>query len=224
MRMCSRAVYRFIWSIDYPGSKTLVSKMEQPIEDDRTFWGKQHLEHTIFLYVALASNKPLQERAGDLYRGWKDAPWNKQLVQDTEDFLKEVLQRLKVGEKLGFLPYSFYEHLLRELQYSVKRITTGLTYDQEVAFWKEERTGELAVGLKLLDPKEEAFEEEGKLIVKALQSARNSEEIFIGIQEMQTYLGILGKEIENATVLTSISVTLAKHVEREGKRALEILG
>lgn len=227
------------------------------IQDEIQFWGRQVAEHNLFLYQGLveeaiheANLQPVRlgNRSYDLrnaglvlFNAWNEArnqtaPFDDVMVllQDTIAYHNQVLQTLVSGVWIGWLSYSFVEHIIMEARYFLSKLTgAGYNLHDEIDFWLWHNSTETAAADKLLDPTEVDIDKEARQFIaktnqlradllKLQQGADLSaldQATVQNIKEFGDTGNTLRTKIMNRTLLSNISPTLINHVIREGDRA-----
>ncbi len=210
------------------------------VEDETEFWGRQLMEHALFLQLGLEIPGP-KDQAGFFVKKWdqfrrdsrKPAEALK-LAEGFRAFQVDLRDRALRGEWLGWLFPLFLDHIIRELDFFVARIKTdGAGVANELFHWVTFMAEHAAFAAHFLDPTEEAA------IVQAIQLGQQ----FIGIQaqcqgvtpalvslseqagaQLDQYLVTIAGGVPNIPKARSvIHPILAEHVVREGRRFLQTL-
>lgn len=229
-------------------------------QDEIQFWGRQIAEHNLFLYQGLVNgaiqeaNLPpvqlgnqsynLREAAMVFFNAWTQAlnqmtPVDQVVVllQDTINYQNQVLQTLGSGVWIGWLSYSFVEHIVMEARYFLSKLT-GAGYDlrNEIDFWLWHNDTETAASVKLLDPKEVNLANQANQFINQTRVLRENlarlqqganlstldQAMVQNLHEFAALGNTLKTGIDNHTILSNITPTLINHVIREGDRATQI--
>lgn len=209
-------------------------------EDEIAFWGNQLREHMEFISLGIVQPE-IVKRAKALEEKWarviknpaKNVDVAKELIDETEVFQYEIADRLKVGEWIGWLSYSFINHLILESTYFSEKLSGfGYNLADESRFWLDHDGTESAAAEKLIDPSEEEVAEKVRKYIKhtkalgdkmTRQISRHQFDPSKMDPEIMKCFEDFVKDTEGlADVLTNISPTLLEHVLREGERSLQI--
>lgn len=224
-------------------------------EDEFKFWGLQIKEHMLFIYQGLVEDqtKPntLRQEAAQLHNSWHNMLEINPLTQTnfkqtviylldrTLDYQFKIQDLIKNNVWIGWLSYSFLDHLINESNYFKDKISNpSYNLKREIEFWLLHHQTEIEASEKLIDPLEITLCEIIKIYVDEVKALRIdldfiNERSNLNINELsdetkdilEEYLiqtdglkdGIITKSI-----LTNISLPLINHVIREGERAIQI--
>lgn len=225
------------------------------LDDEIQFWGKQIKKHMKFIHLGLADipeNINLKQEALTLKDSWHEIIYNDtntqhnkklsvlDLINVTDKYQIKIRDYIKNNVWLGWLSYSFVDHLIKELIYFKDKVSgKGYNIIDEIIFWSWHHESEISASEKLLDPSEEELSrlskqyiEDVKILQEDIEEVMRSEDF--QLEDLNTeairpvldeYLGQtedLRHGIISKTVLTNISLDLVNHVIREGKRAIQI--
>ena len=224
-------------------------------EDEFKFWGLQIKEHMLFIYQGLVEDllKPntLRQEAAQLNNSWHDMLETNPLTQTnfkqsvarlldrTLDYQLKVQDLIKNNVWIGWLSYSFLDHLIMESNYFKDKIANpGYNLKQETEFWLLHHQTEIEATEKLLDPLEIELSEVSKMYVDQVRELRIdldfiNERSNLNVKELSGSTMEILNEYLNQTdelrggiirksILTNISLPLINHVIREGERAIQI--
>lgn len=245
---------------------------EQQI-DDTHFWSHQLMEHSLFLYLGIEEPQ-LKQRGADLHLSFKTytdrmvarGVDTDKIVLDAEDYAKlkdldldeifaltarlkeykqEILTRLKAGEWLGWIWKTFVSHVLRELDFFIKKISnTDIDNTVEISFWNQMNSEHVGMGGHLLDPEfandtlvKQAFDlahalPEGTALNQESELPQEFNNLHTG--EKMQYLNLSRKyaadldefarttqaAVHANTVASIIHPVLIDHIVREGQRSM----
>lgn len=212
-------------------------------ENEVNFWSARMGEHMYFIYLGLV-NEDLKNKALEIKILWdeifsnkrkKSKPYVSEIIDVTYDFQTKLQDMITNGIWIGWLSYSFLEHLIRETVYFDRKIIDeSYNINDEIKFWLWHHKSEFEASEKLLDPSEinlsnisKQFIEDIKLLEEDINKISNNNfDINLATEEiLYEYLDktkSLKDGIENKEILSNISVDLIRHVIREGERAIEI--
>lgn len=204
--------------------------------DEVVFWKRQIKEHQLFIYYGII-DYALKNEALNLHNLWGDSMTPNQLsclIEKTQQFQSTLLSTVKV-RWIGWLSFSFIEHLQKELMYFKQKLQNqDYNLKEELEFWLWHHESEMAAAEKLLDPKEEEWCEKIKQYISTVKILKNdlqtlkrgkrtinkiTEDVLL---EYLTSTTQLEQMIKNKTVLSNIPLSLIQHVIREGERAILI--
>ena len=232
-------------------------------EDEVSFWGLQIKEHMLFIYQGLVEDEVekqtkivingnsinLKDEAMVLHYLWKNLVVSPNIdvnsvleaIDKTQKYQLRVQNIIKNGIWIGWLSFSFIEHLIMELSYfHNKIINNNYNLADEITFWLWHHESEMSAVEKLLDPLEidlsemiKNFSEKVKILeadLIILQNGNNDKDNESQFNSYTTdilfeYLNLtdmVRTGIEAANILTNISPKLINHVIREGERAIVI--
>jgi len=218
------------------------------------FWDRQLSEHCLFAQLGL-DPEDLKKEAGDLHTKFEDLraeipsgtvspDQEAELIAKSTDlatslrgFLTEVYDRQTEGEWLGWLFPTFVDHIRREGDYFVGRVSasgggpTGLPgLADELCTWLKFMAEHAIFASHLLDPSEVT------LVVQAQALSEKFQGLQDGCRDMTPQLLVLsrragalldvyftGSGIGTAQVSSVIHPVLALHVVREGRMFLRTL-
>lgn len=215
--------------------------------DEITFWSRQLSEHALFLHLGL-DHPGMKAQAFALHRQWEafraelgqltanEGPVARDraivLAMDLRALKLEVFNTQKTGTWLGWLFPTFVDHMRRELDYFIGKITGNLTdMNQEACVWMRFMAEHASFAAHLLDP------EEVPLIKQAARLTHDFLRIEDGCGKV-TLPSLLelgrrsGRELDEyfqrsgigtAKVRSVIHPVLAEHVVREGTRFVQTL-
>ena len=226
---------------------------EQPftLEEDIEFWGKQVMEHMIFVNTGLVEKEikrqqlpvRLYSESSEFTEDWRELLTGepslnyisdvRDLASRTLSYQNEVKEVQLNGSWIGWLSDSFYNHISLEIEYFMDKLDEEpFNIDSELNFWSIERKGDTEATIKLLDPSEKNWEERARLAIEKLEDAEqlegSEEQDFLALslnafEKLDKFYENLGNGIKKATVKTNIHPMLAAHVKREGERAIKTL-
>jgi hypothetical protein len=210
------------------------------LKDEIQFWGTQIKEHMFFINQGLV-DPDMRDEAYTLHKKWHQAIHNSinllPLIEETHEFQLFIQENLTNGNWIGWLSYSFIEHLNKELMYfKDKLVNQQYNLKEEIKFWLYHHESEIAASEKLLDPLEVNLAKESQKYVEHVKALKKDipklnksytlKDLTMETQEiLNEYLNktnTLKEGIENATILTNIPLALINHVIREGERAIFI--
>jgi hypothetical protein len=230
------------------------------VQDEIQFWGRQIAEHNLFLYQGLVNGaiqeaklKPIQlgnqsynlrEAGLVFFNTWNQAlnqmtPVDQvvSLLQDTLNYQNQVLQTLGQGTWIGWLSYSFVEHIIMEARYFMSKLTgAGYQLPSEMDFWLWHNDTETAASVKLLDPTEVNLANQANQFINQtrqlraqllnIQQGGNLAALDQATVQNLNEFGALGNTLRtgilNHTIKSNITPTLINHIIREGNRATQI--
>ncbi len=219
-------------------------------QEELQFWGLQIKEHMVFMYKGLVDNlsdpNTLKLEAAELHNSWHKILSCNQisklkvmtLLNITLDYQIKVKKLIKDGIWIGWLSYSFVNHLISESNYfKDKMINPNYNMKTEINYWLLHHQTEIEASEKLLDPLETEYSEISKFYTNQVKKLRldlnlltkstvkllnlQSETIEI-LEEYLDQTEELKNGILTNTILTNISLPLINHVIREGERAIYI--
>lgn len=147
------------------------------------------------------------------------------LLEETEFFKRDVLERLEAGKWLGLMYPAYAEHVLDELLFFRSRLDIlDIPHSEVVRFWTEINGEHAGMEAHLLDPSPENF----SLVDQATQSFKESLHILGEEKRFMEHLSVaLIEHIQDAHYAaienppkSIIHPLLLDHVTREGERAL----
>lgn len=154
------------------------------------------------------------------------------LIDETLNFQLKLQNYIKNGIWIGWLSFSFIDHLNKELLYfKDKLMKHEYILSKELNFWLWHHASEFKTAEKLVDP----LEKELCLLMKDYivkveilkADLKNTDNINNYTKEiLDEYLietNLLKNNIIKADVLTNISIALINHVIREGEHAIAII-
>lgn len=224
-------------------------------EEEFALWGLQIKEHMLYMYQGLVEDlvKPntLRQEAAQLHNDWHKMlgmnlltitnPKEQvlQLLDKTLEYQIKVRTIIEQGDWIGWLSFSFVNHLVSESNYFKEKVVTpGYNLKRETDFWLLHHQTEIEASEKLLDPLEIELSELSKEYINQVKELRmdldllsngsnlNMDELHNETKEvLNEYLsqtGMLQDSIKNKLILTNISLSLITHVIREGERAIQI--
>jgi len=222
-------------------------------KDEFNFWGLQIKEHMLFMYQGLVEDleKPhnLKSKAARLHNLWHNilipdhASDNEfkirvlELLQNTIDYQIDVQKLIEDNVWIGWLSFSFVDHLINESLYFKDKIENHkYSLKHEINFWLHHHQTEIEASEKLLDPLEVVLSEISKLYINQVKDLRadlpilesdgNMDELNIEtkviLNEYLNQTQDLRNGIVTKSVLTNVSLPLVNHVIREGERAIQI--
>jgi hypothetical protein len=222
------------------------------VENEVLFWGNQIKEHMNFIYLGLADDNQrlinLKQKAVYLKSSWENvlSMYEKKqytkvnltiLIDETYNYQIIIQDYIKNNVWIGWLSYSFMEHLINELLYFQKKIEgSGYNLKEEMVFWLWHHESEMAASEKLLDPLEKELSEITKDYIEEIKilqedlvklsgnSSRNklNDKTIEILNEYLLQTNELKDGIVNRNILTNISRDMINHVIREGERAIDI--
>lgn len=205
------------------------------------FWGRQATEHALFMHLGL-EDPALKKQALDIHNGlksWYDTlqldPFLKNL-ETSMAFKRAVLARLNAGEWLGWLYPDFVDHVLREEEYFLAKLSQGvgggrgMPANIETATWLRFMGEHAQFAAQLVDPTE------AQAMSRAAALARRFEGLHAGCThstcgpQMVALSERAGRELDAffsgmkpAKPKSIIHPVLAAHVVREGRRFVETM-
>ncbi len=204
------------------------------IEEEISFWKRQIQEHQFFIYQGL-TDYALKNEALNLYHSWGIIKPDELfcLIEKTNQFQSTLL---KTKKWIGWLSFSFIEHLQKELHYFKNKLThPQYRLEEELKFWLWHHESEMAAAEKLIDPKEEELCDQIKDYILTVQILKDDlpklQKNYKNLHYKTTKILIdyindnnkLEEMMINKTVLVNIPLLLIQHVIREGERALTIM-
>lgn len=134
------------------------------LERDIIFWTQQSKDHCLFLYLKISDSAPeIKMKAHSLYRDFDkvDEDSDLTIIERVRDLLAEC-KKLQMrpahpvtGPTLGPLPVGMIDHMLKETDYFIRRVTEKTTtVDQELKFWTQEAAEHHLLTAHMLDPTE----------------------------------------------------------------------
>lgn len=161
------------------------------------------------------------------------------LLNDTLNYQIKIQDLIKNNVWIGWLSYSFLDHLIMESNYFKNKISNpDYNLRQETEFWLLHHHTEIEASEKLLDPLEMELSEISKIYIDHVRELRIDLDLINENPDFDI------KELKNATkevlneyltqtyelrdgiitkiILTNISLPLINHVIREGERAILI--
>lgn len=189
---------------------------------DFNFWKKQIEEHMLFLKLGLTNNH-LQVQACQFLTKWQNVNTNSinLLIKNTLTFQQHLQSLLLKGMWIGWISYSFIQHLNDELIYFDKKLNYQLTRNQEIEFWVKHHVTEMEAAEKLLDPLEEQLCTSIKNYIDKVKTLKKSNILNFTYKYLELNEDLKDKML-NKEVLTNISLTLINHVIREGEYCLSL--
>ena len=204
------------------------------LDDDREFWGKQITEHLLFQSLGYENENSKKEEykaeARKKYLLWKnasswsDSRWIKE-AEDVVRFQKDVISKLDSKQWQGWLFPMFVEHITTETEYAIKKVKREDVSDlEEITFWNHINAEHAAFDAHLLDPSQKKLINLAYSIEDKIEDLSPCHKMFI-ILSLE-YAEELDKYHEAAEKLNPPSIIhpkLLKHVQREGRRSIEVL-
>ena len=207
-----------------------------PLVDEIEFWAHQSSEHALFMQLGL-TDPTLKANAEKLHGRWESFRVGERRIEDalalaleTRALQLDIHDRLTRGQWLGWLFPTFIDHIRREGDYFITKLTgQPLSASDECRAWHRFMAEHAAFAAHLLDPTEAAqiqaallYEDEFSRLEHACASAMNEQLVMLSEQrgrELDAYftgLGI-GKQGGAKSIIHPL---LAEHVVREGRRFL----
>lgn len=220
------------------------------------FWARQFAEHQIIINAGLAEikgirgapptqlaegqplAKKLKDQSAQLATRWLEVHKNnnvnldqlQKLTEQTIEFQEQAMKLAFDGVWVGWLSYTFLEHINGETRYFYAKVFGGepFTYQTEVPFWLWHNETEIAYSAQLLDAKEETLRHKADNLVHQVQKleqeiARYRQGTPVTLlpqiqQSLSEFLSMnreLLEGIRNRKILTNLSVDMVEHVIRE---------
>lgn len=197
--------------------------------DDRTFWTEQIKEHILFIYLML-EDKEYKNKTLEYMKIWKkpekwiDDDW----VKNTEDLLqfqRDIMEVLSTGKWLGWIFYSFLEHICDETEFAIKKVREiDMSDKEEVMFWKDVIKDHSSLDIHLLDPSEEKY-------ISTIEDIKNnisgldpeSKSYILMTYQYAEELDKFHQGLQNKEVKLIIHPLLLQHMIREEDRAKDEL-
>lgn len=214
-------------------------KIAASIVDDINFWAVQLLEHAEFA-SEFTNDSTLKSEGLALAAKFKNlknisnldlnlVPTFLELAKEIKEYQARVRTYLKKrkNEYPGkALSLDLLDHMDLETDYAVKKAEgKKLSKNEEVAFWSKEHEGEAKVIAALSNPGSSEAQEVKKEAeeVKNLLGANHRfwNNSLQKVEKGNAELDVLAKKIDTNPSINKISAKLAKHEERERKRAQE---
>lgn len=219
--------------IDPAQRTTDIGLVGDPVnESEVVFWARQLSEHALFLHLGLEP-VALRARAWQLHQDWErirpspSIPTFLEQAAALRAFKVEVLETLQKPRWLGWLFPTFVDHLRRELDLVVVRLTTGVSASKDMCAWLRFSAEHAAFAAHLMDPTEAAR------VAKAIALTREFLRLGQGCSAVGPQLltlsqragHVLDKFVENEVpkARSTIHPVLGVHVLREGRRFLRVV-
>lgn len=218
------------------------AKISSQVADDISFWAGQMVEHAEF--ASDFTNDPALKKDGlALAAKFKSLnqvsnpdvnliPTFLELAKEIKAYQANVRKFLKKQKNTlpnKALNLDLLDHMDLETDYAVKKAEgKKLSKNEEISFWSKEHEGEAKVIATLANPNSSNPEEaeEVKKEAKQVESLLGSNHKFWNnslekVEKGNAELDELAKKIGEHPSINTISAKLAKHEERERKRAQE---
>lgn len=202
-------------------------------EEEVAFWSRQVKEHMMILNLGIV-DVSLKQTAAYFETMWATIVETRptleevnKLLDATREFQENVMEMLAESIWIGWLSYSFLNHITMELNYFTAKVNgAGYNMKDELDFWLWHDADELAGAEKLVDPTEEQLSATMKAYIakaKALRAKQTVDDIALAaLAEFVDLNEDLKDKMEAQEVLTNIPFDLVEHVIREGDRSLDI--
>ena len=208
-------------------------------ENEITFWSQQMSEHALFLHLGLEEAE-LKARGLELHEQWEafrnsggqDERELSRLMAELLAYKREVLQRLKAGEWLGWIFTSFAKHIILEAKYFISKLNNEQTDpNYEAEFWNHiigDHAGftahllditehELVAAMLKIQNKTLKIENEAQMFLAlAIQYAKALRDAHVSVANSEYLRG-------QAPPSSIIHPVLLQHVIREEDRAYKTL-
>lgn len=212
------------------------------MDDDINFWSHQIAEHNLFIFLGLVDDgknnvKELRNLAYSLYQDWTD--FRKQYLENEDstgiDKLLDAQEKLESDIKslqdkniwIGYLYPAFVQHMIDEREYFIKRISDGLTQEEEIEFWNHHDATEIAAESHMLDPTETKLYDTMDALRKNFESStysENAQAYFLTLASQYSDLHENLKSLLKDNKLKSVmNMDLIEHAAREGLRGTKII-
>ena len=216
-------------------SLTIQAKLNEMDKDNIRFWSIQMVEHAE-MASDFTRNAELKKRGLELARDLKKFNKGNLTEKDKQEFL-EYCDKMKVyqndvrtdvkaskeNKEQKDLNLALLDHMDKETEYAKKKAEgKQFTQKEEVQFWSEEHEGEAYVIATLMNPKGAKLKKEAQQLEKKLKSNAHAwADSLAVVEKANAELDAIGNELNQDPSKTRVPAKLAKHEERERKRAAE---
>ena len=210
-------------------SGSIIHAQPLSISDNIKFWSEQMVEHAEFA-SEFAKDPQLKQKGLELSNKFKKInPNDSKAFLALADEIKKYQSQVRADVKKSYnkketaIPLDLLAHMDLETDYAKKKAQgKQLSKHEEAIFWSEEHEGEAKVMAALMNPKAPALKKEAEAISETL---KNNAHIWKGslevVENANTELDSIGKQLEKDPSKTKIPAKLAEHEKRERARAAQ---
>lgn len=192
------------------------------LSGDVEFWSNQFKEHAEFC-SDFTPNQNLKEEARDFITDFAQLARSSnksefiERSKDIRKFQKKIASSIKKNDPDYSIKQDLIDHMNKETDYAIKRVSGKISPKDEIKFWNEEHKGEAKATAYFIE-RDASLKKEAKKIEEQLKESSK----LTTVEEANQELDALGKQLDAQPQKTRMPKKLAKHEERERARAQQI--